>query len=160
MPEETTPPAKPEGDKTFTQADVDRIVAERLTREKGKYADYDELKAKAQKFDELDASSKSELEREREARQRAEQDAASAKATALRLEVAAEKGVKPRWLTGTTREELEAAADEYLQDHPPAGGTPPPPAGRPTETLRTGTAPTEPEPTKEDLRKVIDEIPR
>ena len=32
------------GDKTFTQADVDRVVQERLGREKTKYADYDELK--------------------------------------------------------------------------------------------------------------------
>ena len=29
----------------FTQADVDRIVQERLSREKAKYADYDEIKA-------------------------------------------------------------------------------------------------------------------
>lgn len=32
---------------TFTQADVDRIVGERVTRERAKYADYDELKTKA-----------------------------------------------------------------------------------------------------------------
>lgn len=39
-------------DQTFTQADVDRIVAERLKRErettKAKYADYDDLKQKAE----------------------------------------------------------------------------------------------------------------
>ncbi len=35
------------GDKTFSQADVDRIVGERVQRERAKYADYDELKAKA-----------------------------------------------------------------------------------------------------------------
>lgn len=45
---------KPGGDKpeSFTQADVDRIVADRLKREreaaKAKYADYDDLKAKAE----------------------------------------------------------------------------------------------------------------
>lgn len=33
-------------EKTFVQTDVDRIVAERLAREKGKYADYDDLKTK------------------------------------------------------------------------------------------------------------------
>lgn len=33
-----------ESEKTFTQADVDRIVGERLSREKGKYSDYDDLK--------------------------------------------------------------------------------------------------------------------
>lgn len=32
-------------EKTFSQADVDRIVADRLARESKKYADYDELKA-------------------------------------------------------------------------------------------------------------------
>ncbi len=31
--------------KKFTQADVDRIVQERIAREKAKYADYDEIKA-------------------------------------------------------------------------------------------------------------------
>lgn len=39
------------GDQTFTQADVDRIVADRLKREreavKARYADYEDLKAKA-----------------------------------------------------------------------------------------------------------------
>ena len=29
---------------TFTQADIDRIVADRLTRERQKFADYDDLK--------------------------------------------------------------------------------------------------------------------
>jgi hypothetical protein len=44
----TTEAATEEGkDQAFTQADVDRIVSERLQREKTKYADYDDLKAKA-----------------------------------------------------------------------------------------------------------------
>lgn len=49
-----TPEPTPEGDpkpESFTQADVDRIVADRLKREreatKAKYADYDDLKTKA-----------------------------------------------------------------------------------------------------------------
>ncbi len=41
--------------KTFTQADVDRIVSERLERQKATltkdYADYDDLKTKAEQFD-------------------------------------------------------------------------------------------------------------
>jgi hypothetical protein len=40
-------PEQPE--QTFTQADVDRIVRERVTREREKFADYDELKATAGK---------------------------------------------------------------------------------------------------------------
>jgi hypothetical protein len=34
-----------QSEKTFTQADVDRIVQDRVSREKSKYADYDDLKA-------------------------------------------------------------------------------------------------------------------
>lgn len=37
-----------ESGKTFTQEDVDRIVGERLTREKSKFADYDDLKEVAE----------------------------------------------------------------------------------------------------------------
>ncbi len=34
-------------DKTFTQADLDRIVADRVARERAKYADYGDLKKRA-----------------------------------------------------------------------------------------------------------------
>lgn len=50
-----TPPA--------SQADLDRIVEQRLARERSKFADYDDLKAKAAKFDEADAAAKSELQK-------------------------------------------------------------------------------------------------
>ena len=39
---------QPEQEQTFTQADVDRIVGERVKRVEAKYADYKELKAKAE----------------------------------------------------------------------------------------------------------------
>lgn len=53
MPEDPTPTTGDDPkDQTFTQVDVDRIVAERLKREreatKTKYADYDDLKQKAE----------------------------------------------------------------------------------------------------------------
>lgn len=34
--------------KTFTQEELDRIVGERVRRERDKYADYEELKSKAE----------------------------------------------------------------------------------------------------------------
>lgn len=64
-----TPPA--------SQADMDRIIADRLSRERGKYADYGDLKAKAEKFDAAEAANQSELEK---ATKRAEE--AEAKVTA------------------------------------------------------------------------------
>lgn len=70
--EETTQ-AQPEEtqQKTFTQEDVDRIVGERIKREREKYADYDDLKAKANANDET----KSELEQLRERAEIAERKA-------------------------------------------------------------------------------------
>lgn len=45
---EATTETKPaEGEKTFTQADLDRIVADRIARERAKFADYGDLKKKA-----------------------------------------------------------------------------------------------------------------
>lgn len=48
---------------TFTQAQVDAIVRDRLAREKARYADYDDLKAQANKYAELEEASKSELQK-------------------------------------------------------------------------------------------------
>lgn len=66
MPDETPP----EGD-TFVaptnQDEFDRMVGARLARERQKFADYDDLKAKASKFDEVDAASKSELQKAQDA---------------------------------------------------------------------------------------------
>lgn len=50
-------------DRTFTQAELDRIVQERLAREKQKYSDYDEVKSKAERLDELEAEQQSDLEK-------------------------------------------------------------------------------------------------
>jgi hypothetical protein len=44
------------------QDELDRRVGERLARERQKFADYDDLKAKAAKFDEAQAASKTELQ--------------------------------------------------------------------------------------------------
>ena len=49
---------------TFTQADIDRIVADRLTRERQKFADYDDLKSKAAKLTDLEKAQMSEAEKQ------------------------------------------------------------------------------------------------
>lgn len=65
VPPEPTPapPAEPPADKTFTQADLDRIVADRLARQKAQFGDYEALKTKAAQFDELAEQSKTEAEK-------------------------------------------------------------------------------------------------
>jgi hypothetical protein len=56
-------PDRKDDNKTFTQADVDRLLADRLTRERKKFADYDGLKKKAVEFDKLQDAQKSEVEK-------------------------------------------------------------------------------------------------
>lgn len=48
---------------TFTQADVDRIVTDRLNRLERKYADYGDLKTRAGKLAEMEAAQQTDLER-------------------------------------------------------------------------------------------------
>lgn len=50
-------------DKTFTQADLDKLVKDRLERERKKYADYEDLKAKAERLSELEKQGMTEAER-------------------------------------------------------------------------------------------------
>lgn len=90
------------GAKTFAQDEVDRIVQDRLARERAKYADYEDFKTKAAKFDEVDAASKTEL-------QKANDTAAAEKKRADDTESA----LKESRLTGTV---LSAAAAKNIID--------------------------------------------
>lgn len=124
----------------------------------------DEAAASRHKLKELEDRDKSDSEKLAERVAAAEKRAADAEAKALRLEVAAAKGLTPsqvKRLVGTTREELEADADELLADFAPRSHNddPPPPGGRPKERLRGGSDPTE-EPEETDPRKLADLIPR
>jgi hypothetical protein len=57
------PAPTPEQDKTFGQADVDRIVAERVARERAKYADHDDLRKAAKRLEEIEAANATDLEK-------------------------------------------------------------------------------------------------
>jgi len=60
-----TPPPDDKGkqERTFTQADIDRIVKERLTREQARFADYDDLKKAAEELSKLKEADLSEQEK-------------------------------------------------------------------------------------------------
>jgi len=92
-------------EKTLTQAEVDRIVEQRLARERNKFSDYDELKAKAAKADELEAAQLSDLEKERKAREKAEAERdelkGTVKKTTLRSSLLAEAAKPDRNIVDT-----------------------------------------------------------
>lgn len=73
-------------DKGFTQADVDRIVRDRLARQKAQFGDIDELKRKSQQFDELAESQKTEVQKALERAEAAEARAAELEAKTSEFE--------------------------------------------------------------------------
>lgn len=105
-------------ERTFTQAELNAIVTDRLNREREKYAGFEEFKAKAEKFDAAEEASKSDL-------QRAQEQAAQYKAQAeafqkeistrnIREKVAKELNVPLSLLTGETEEECKKQAEGLL----------------------------------------------
>ena len=68
IPPAGTPPAEqggnePQNEGKLTQAEVDAIVADRLARERKKYADYSDLKRAAEELAELKKSQMTEVEK-------------------------------------------------------------------------------------------------
>lgn len=98
-----------------SQEELDRIITARLDRERKRFGDYDELKAKADRLAKIEEANKSAEEKAAERLAAAEKRAAELEVKALRAEVAATKGVPAGLLTGSTQEELEAAADALLE---------------------------------------------
>lgn len=138
-------------EKKLSQADVDRIVQERLARERQKYADYDDLKAKAEAAD----SSKTDLEKLTEQIEALKAENEGNKTKALRSEIASAKGVPAALLTGSTQEELEAQADallKFAEDRAPKTESG---DGRPKEALRSGAANNERTESAADIAKSV-----
>lgn len=156
MDEKSTDTSKPEGtpEKTFTQAELDRVIADRLAREREKYADYDALKTRAEAAD----TSKPEMEKLADRVAAAEKRAEAAERTAMLADVAQAKGLTPaqvKRLSGATREELLSDADDLLSTF---GAKPPADDGvsPPKEKLTSGAAPNaEPEKSAAELAEEI-----
>ena len=101
-------------EKTFTQSEMNAIIADRISEVKAKYGDYDDLKAKAEKFDAAEEASKSELQKVTESRDALQAELDKVKADAMRSRIAATKGVPVDLITGSTEEECTAQADAAL----------------------------------------------
>jgi multidrug efflux pump subunit AcrA (membrane-fusion protein) len=141
--------------KTFTQEELDRIIAERLKREREKYADYDQLKKDAEELRKRREAEMSEAEKAKAAKEEAEAKlkAKEAELEALRLEQLRTRLVTEAGLPialasrvrGTTEDEIKADIEELKKLVGPAGkgpvGSGTNPAGAPqknpwaTETL-------------------------
>jgi hypothetical protein len=103
-----TPPA--------TQDDLNRIIKERVDRERAKYADYNDLKSKASKFDELTEAQKSEVQRATERAEALERELNTIRTTqqiaTWKSQVAEATGVPADVLAGSTLEEIQAFGEK------------------------------------------------
>lgn len=127
-----TPPA--------SQAELDRIIGDRLARERAKFSDYDTVKAKADRLDAAEQAAKTEAQRLSERIAAAEARAIAADRRAL----AREMGVPVSAIHGDTEAAMRASAQEVLDWHAAqlkaATKAPPAPAPKPTG-LHSGAAP-------------------
>lgn len=102
-----------------SQDELNKVLNERLARERGKFADYKDVKAKAARFDELEQANKSEIDKANDRIAQAEQRAAAAESSALRARIQAGHGISDEdaelFLTGTDEETLTKQA-KRLED--------------------------------------------
>lgn len=110
--------------RTFTQEELDAIVSDRLKRDRQKYADYEELKTKAQAYDEAREAEKTELEKatERAAALQTELDQLKHDSSVreLRDKVSLETGVPALLLKAETEDEMREMAKAILDFHNPS----------------------------------------
>lgn len=152
------------------QAEKDRRAIAALRRE------IDDLKPLADKAKQLEESGKSAEQKFEDRVAAIEKRAQEAETRAARLEIANAKGLsatQAKYLTGSTKEELEASADAILEDFGGGGAGGEGGAGgagsekpggsatttRPKENLQGGSDTTE-EPEETDPRKLAASIPR
>jgi len=115
----TVPSTTGEQGRTFTQDELNAILGERISKEKSKYADYESLKEKAAKFDELEEKNKSALEKANEAAASYKKELEELKKTnsikEIRAKVSDSMKVPASLLHGTTEEECKAEAKAILE---------------------------------------------
>lgn len=117
--------------KTFTQEQVNAMLADQKRKVSEKFQDYDDIKAKASKLDEIEQASKTELEKEREARSTAETELAQYRqkeqVSTWAAEIVKGSAIPAHVLRGSTREELESHFNDLKDLAPKQQRTPIPP---------------------------------
>lgn len=143
-------PAANEFEPITSQDDLNKVIAERLQRERAKYADYKDVKAKAAKLDEIENAGRTEAEKAQARINELESALTAVRTESTRLRIASEHGITDAddialFLTGTDEETLakqakrlaERTADRQKNgNHVPAEGrTPNPPKADQTREL-------------------------
>lgn len=145
QPTEDPKPQDPPKDPSASLGDPGKkALAEERQRAKAAEKRAAELEARLK---EIDDAGKSEAEKTSERLAAAEKAATEAEQRALRLEIAAEKGLTPKQakrLVGSTRDELESDADELLATFGGASKQPTGPKPDPTQGSKGTPTPKRP----------------
>lgn len=102
----------------YTQAEIDEIVAKRVARVKKQYGDYEDMKKKAAKFDEIEAANKSELEKLTDQNQKLAAQLAEREHAALIQAACIKHGVPADYMdlvTGADEEAIDKAAEKVAK---------------------------------------------
>ncbi|WP_054173038.1 capsid assembly scaffolding protein Gp46 family protein [Mycobacteroides immunogenum] len=150
-----------------SQEDLDRIIADRIRRVENKYKDYDELKDRASKYDDLEAEKGSDVEKATRRYEKAEKDLADLQATIAKRDredlvrdIGDELGLPAKLrarVQGDDETAIRADISELLDGLPAVKSAPAgPPVNAPKEKLKLST-PTdaEPEVSSDDIVKSI-----
>ena len=108
-------PAADEFKAITSQDDLNRVIDDRLKRERAKYADYKDLKARAAKADEYEQANQTEAEKAAKRIADLETELTTTRAQSMRLRIATEHGITEAddidlFLTGTDEETLTRQA--------------------------------------------------
>jgi len=144
-------PAADEFKPITTQEELNDALKSRLERERAKFSDYREVKAKAAKLDELEAANQTEAEKAAGRIAELETELNNTRAESMRLRIASEHGINDAddialFLTGTDEETLTKQAKRLADreadrkkngNHVPNEGTnPTSTSGTELETVR------------------------
>lgn len=98
-----------------SQEALDKIIQARLARERSRYADYDELKARAAKYDEVEEASKSEIQKAIERAEKAEKELQAKAAESERLRVIAKHSIPEDYQDLITASDIEGMESQALK---------------------------------------------
>lgn len=105
--------AKP---RTFTQEEVDRIINERLGRERGRKSDYEALKEKAGQATDLESKLSKALEENEKLKSEAKQAEHEKELSTIRSAVAAKYGISdPSVLVGDDEKQIGDCAERLMK---------------------------------------------
>ena len=113
-------PAADEFKPITSQEDLNKVISDRVARERAKYADYKDVKAKAAKLDEFEQANQTESEKAARRIADLEAELTNTRRESLRISIASANGITDAddielFLTGTDEETLTKQAKRLAE---------------------------------------------